>query len=74
MRPPKVITLTLNPALDVKMRFKAPRLGELNRAQSMDVEPSGKGINVARALARQGIRSRPWLPWGEASAWPWSSS
>lgn len=64
MRPPKVITLTLNPALDVKMRFKAPRLGELNRAQGMDVEPSGKGINVARALARQGIRVQAVAPLG----------
>ncbi|ADD28030.1 1-phosphofructokinase family hexose kinase [Meiothermus ruber] len=64
MRPKTVITLTLNPALDVKMRFSAPRLGALNRAQRMDVEPSGKGINVARALARLGIRVRAVAPLG----------
>ncbi|PZA06006.1 MULTISPECIES: 1-phosphofructokinase family hexose kinase [unclassified Meiothermus] len=64
MSPPKVVTLTLNPALDLKMVVQAPRLGALNRAQAMEVEPSGKGINVARALARQGIPVRAVAPLG----------
>lgn len=64
MSPPKVVTLTLNPALDLRMVVQSPRLGGLNRAQRMDVEASGKGINVARALARQGIPVRAVAPLG----------
>ncbi|HEU4742956.1 MAG TPA: 1-phosphofructokinase [Meiothermus sp.] len=57
-------TLTLNPALDLRMRLAHPRLGELNRAQSVALEPSGKGLNVARALARQHFPVRAVLPLG----------
>ena len=52
---PRVLTVTLNPAIDMRMRFSEVRLETLNRAQNVQLEPSGKGINVARALARQGI-------------------
>jgi 1-phosphofructokinase len=49
------LTLTLNPAIDMRMRFGRVHLEGLNRAQAVQLEPSGKGINVARALARQGF-------------------
>jgi 1-phosphofructokinase len=52
---PRVLTVTLNPAIDMRMRFASLRLESLNRAQDVQLEPSGKGINVARALARQGF-------------------
>jgi 1-phosphofructokinase len=52
---PRVLTVTLNPAIDMRMRFSQVHLETLNRAQNVQLEPSGKGINVARALARQGI-------------------
>ena len=52
---PRVLTVTLNPAIDMRMRFPQVRLEALNRAQNVQLEPSGKGINVARALARQGF-------------------
>jgi 1-phosphofructokinase len=52
---PRVLTVTLNPAIDMRMRFERVHLETLNRAQNVQLEPSGKGINVARALARQGI-------------------
>ena len=52
---PRVLTVTLNPAIDMRMRFPQVRLEGLNRAQNVQLEPSGKGINVARALARQGF-------------------
>lgn len=52
---PRVLTVTLNPAIDMRMRFASLQLEGLNRAQDVQLEPSGKGINVARALARQGF-------------------
>jgi 1-phosphofructokinase len=52
---PRVLTVTLNPAIDMRMRFSEVHLEALNRAQNVQLEPSGKGINVARALAHQGV-------------------
>jgi 1-phosphofructokinase len=52
---PRVLTVTLNPAIDMRMRFASLQLEGLNRAQDVQLEPSGKGINVARALVRQGF-------------------
>ena len=52
---PRVLTVTLNPAIDMRMRFASLQFAGLNRAQDVQLEPSGKGINVARALARQGF-------------------
>ena len=52
---PQVLTVTLNPAIDMRMRFSQVHLEALNRAQNVQLEPSGKGINVARALVRQGV-------------------
>jgi 1-phosphofructokinase len=52
---PRVLTVTLNPAIDMRMRFGQVHLEGLNRAQDVQLEPSGKGINVARALVRQGV-------------------
>jgi 1-phosphofructokinase len=64
MRTPSIITVTLNPALDMTMRFQHPQLGELNRAQSVSFEPSGKGVNVSRALQAQGVVAKTILPLG----------
>lgn len=46
------------------MWYRQPRLGELNRAEGIQLEPSGKGINVARALLRQGIAATAISPIG----------
>jgi len=46
----KVITLTLNPALDRTMFFDVFRAGELNRSTRSVMAPGGKGINVSRVL------------------------
>ena len=59
-----IFTLTLNPVLDMKMWYNHPRLGELNRAERVQLEPSGKGINVARALLRQGVLATAIAPIG----------
>ena len=61
---PKLRTLTLNPALDINMFFTRPRLGALNRERHSYLEASGKGLNVAAALARQGLAATAVVPLG----------
>lgn len=50
----RILTLTLNPALDLAIRVGALRLGEVNRTESTRLDAAGKGINVARVLAGLG--------------------
>lgn len=52
----KIATLTLHPALDMTVRVDDLRLGEVNRAQGMQVSAGGKGVNVASFLAQSGFR------------------
>lgn len=52
---PRAVTVTLNPAVDLHEEVAAPRLNALNRAHRAQFEPSGKGVNVARALHEQGV-------------------
>ncbi|WP_043527644.1 1-phosphofructokinase [Litchfieldella xinjiangensis] len=49
-----VLTLSLNPALDLAIRL--PRLvpGEVNRTRESHLEAAGKGVNVARVLVTLG--------------------
>ncbi|UCH24289.1 MAG: 1-phosphofructokinase family hexose kinase [Trueperaceae bacterium] len=61
-----ILTLTLNPALDIHMFFRNPSLGILNRATHSYRFASGKGLNVSEALARQGVLSTAVLPLGGA--------
>ena len=53
-----IYTVTLNPALDRTLTVSHLRLGELNRAQRVRLDLSGKGINVSRALHEVGVASR----------------
>ena len=50
----RVLTVTLNPALDLTVRLPSLRLGELNRSDSLQVHAAGKGLNVAQVLADLG--------------------
>ncbi|WP_257456069.1 1-phosphofructokinase [Archangium lipolyticum] len=50
----RVLTLTLNPALDLAIRLGPIRLGEVNRTESTRLDAAGKGINVARVLVGLG--------------------
>lgn len=50
----RILTLTLNPALDLAIRIGSVRLGEVNRTESTRMDAAGKGINVARVLAALG--------------------
>ena len=52
----RVLTVTLNPALDLTVQLPALRLGEVNRSESLQVHAAGKGLNVAQVLADLGHR------------------
>ncbi|ABE59994.1 MULTISPECIES: 1-phosphofructokinase [Chromohalobacter] len=50
----RVLTLTLNPALDLAIRLPALTLGAVNRTDATHLEAAGKGVNVARVLVALG--------------------
>ena len=51
-----VVTVTLNPAIDWTVRSPRFTAGAVNRGETIDRQPGGKGVNVAAALARAGHR------------------
>lgn len=53
----KILTLTLNPALDITIGLDTLRPGQVNRSQEQHSHAAGKGLNVARY----------WPTWGTAS-------
>ncbi|MDR2306422.1 MAG: 1-phosphofructokinase [Paucimonas sp.] len=50
----KILTLTLNPALDITVSLERLRAGTVNRAQAQHSHAAGKGLNVAQVLADLG--------------------
>lgn len=50
----RVLTITLNPALDLSVETPPIRLGEVNRTERTQLDAAGKGINLARVLRRLG--------------------
>lgn len=50
----KILTLTLNPALDITVGLDALRPGHVNRAHDQRSHAAGKGLNVAQVLADLG--------------------
>lgn len=50
----KVLTVTLNPAIDVRYNTENFRLGEVNRPKYIEKNAGGKGINVSRVLKQLG--------------------
>ena len=50
----RVLTVTLNPALDLTVQLPSLRLGEVNRSESLQVHAAGKGLNVAQVLVDLG--------------------
>lgn len=52
--PMRIATITLNPAIDQTLSVNNFRPGTVNRAQLMQSEASGKGVNVASFLADYG--------------------
>jgi 1-phosphofructokinase len=59
-----IVTVTPNPSLDRALEVDHLAIGEVNRAHAVHVDAGGKGINVSRALVRQGIASLAVLPVG----------
>ena len=50
----KILTLTLNPALDLTVRLARLEPGAVNRSEAMLTHAAGKGVNVAQVLADLG--------------------
>lgn len=49
-----ILTLTLNPALDLTVRLARLEPGEVNRSETLLTHAAGKGVNVAQVLADLG--------------------
>ncbi len=52
-----IYTVTLNPAIDYVIKLDKLNPGNINRIDSENVYPGGKGINVSGILAELGIKS-----------------
>jgi len=50
----RILTLTLNPALDLTVEIGDLALGEVNRSEGLHSHAAGKGLNVAQVLADLG--------------------
>jgi len=50
----RIVTVTLNPAIDKTIRLPRFTPGRVNRITDVRSDPGGKGINVARALKQWG--------------------
>ena len=59
-----IVTVTPNPSVDWTLDIPSLSRGVVHRASGHRQEPSGKGVNVARALTNNGIRSVAVLPIG----------
>lgn len=59
-----IVTVTPNPSLDRTIEVDTLVRGAVLRATGASVEAGGKGVNVSRALAANGLATRAVLPWG----------
>jgi 1-phosphofructokinase len=59
-----IITLTPNPSIDRTLEISSLTPGGVHRATAEHEEPSGKGVNVSRALTNNGVASLAILPVG----------
>jgi 1-phosphofructokinase len=50
----RILTITLNPALDLTIELPELRPGEVNRSETLHSHAAGKGLNVAQVLADLG--------------------
>jgi sugar/nucleoside kinase (ribokinase family) len=50
----RILTLTLNPALDLTVQLPRLEPGQVNRSDVMHTHAAGKGVNVAQVLADLG--------------------
>lgn len=61
---PMIITLTLNPSLDRTIEIARLTRGTMTRATGTRLDPGGKGVNVARALAAHQVPTCAVVPVG----------
>jgi 1-phosphofructokinase len=59
-----IVTLTPNPSVDRTVEVAELVRGAVLRATSAHVDPGGKGVNVARALAANALKATAVLPCG----------
>lgn len=52
---PKIITATMNPAIDKIVTVEDFTAGQLNRVKTVRMDPGGKGINASKALLTYGV-------------------
>lgn len=52
----KIVTITLNPALDMTASLEQINIGKVNLIDNSHLNPGGKGINVAKVLAELGAK------------------
>lgn len=50
----RILTITLNPALDLNVETSAVNLGSVNRSRTTRLDAAGKGINLGCVLSRLG--------------------
>lgn len=62
-----ILTLTMNPALDLSTRTDAVRPGRKLRCGPTRIDPGGGGVNVSRAIRNLGGASEAVLPLGGAT-------
>lgn len=62
-----IVTVTPNPSLDRTVELPGLVRGAVHRATAVRIDPGGKGVNVARALAAAGHRTVALLPSGLSS-------
>jgi 1-phosphofructokinase len=61
-----IVTVTPNPSLDRTVEVDRLVRGEVLRAHRARIDAGGKGVNISRALAANGLSSRAVLPSGGA--------
>ena len=59
-----IVSVTLNPSLDRTVEVDRLERGAVLRTSAPILEPGGKGVNLTRALSRNGIASIAVLPVG----------
>lgn len=65
-----IITVTLNPSVDRTISIDKLKLGSVNRAELLAVDPGGKGVNVSRAVKAFGKETHAILVCGSfGSRW-----
>lgn len=68
-----IVTLTPNPSLDRTIAVDQLLVGEVHRAHGLHIDAGGKGVNVSRALAANGLRTMAVLPANGAPALEFSA-